>query len=185
MSGDKDNHHPLTADFSMYYTGTYVFANIDGEPRCMYVQETDRNGDDTKLAGVNLLGTVYTVNDCLGSGVWSADRMDHMRPFSGYFDLGNPQKEYVSWVVRNRSNKKGFSPNDINHPGGISGQQVTMLYAQSRDLHCCPGRRDIYIHDGKLNWKGMEVGTYVDGKFTPHQPFIECEAMVCRLLQHI
>lgn len=186
------NHHPLTGDFNMYYNGTYIFRYIDGVPHTMMVEGTERDGDDTQLDGVLMCGQVYNESDNLGYQQWRASTMEAARPFSGYFAVydGTRERQYITWNVNNRSQRKGVDPrNAVLHgaPGnGLNGSQVCKVLAQTADMNCKPGMRDLYV-DSKdvVHWKGMKVGARVEGAFSPDDKFKQIEVLICRLLQSI
>lgn len=189
------NRHPLTADFDMYYRGTFVFRNGPKGFQAMMVDSTTRDGDDTQPAGVRLHGNVYSTDADQGGGVWRGDELIPFRPVSGYFDLKNTGNRsiFMSYTVSNRTQRKGFDSRTCVAGGGPwtpNGVQVARLFEQSQGLDSRPGHRDLYIQetrDGKrVHWKGVHVGSLNgEGKFSPLEQFKKFEEIVCRLLQNI
>lgn len=183
------NKHPLTADFHMYYAGTYVFRNGPNGPEAMLVDGTNANGDDTQYAGVNLSGHTYSETAELGYVTWTGDEMVNFRPISGYFALkGKERSSFVTFAVGNRTQRKGFNARDVIVGGGPwtpNGSQVVKLFVQSQGLDSRPAFRDLYIDKNRaVHWKGVKVGSQdAEGKFTADEAFKQFEEMVCRLLQ--
>lgn len=184
------NTHPLTGDFSMYYSGTYIFAIIDGVPHTMMVEGTEKVGDDTQLDGVQMLGQVYNERQNVGFGRWLASTIEAVRPFSGYFNVNDPaaSRNYLTWVVNNRTQRKGIDPRNAVLDGRgfqLSGTQMCKVFAQSLEMNSRPGYRDIFIDDNKVHWKGLHVGTMTDGAYVAEEKHKKLETLVCRLLQNI
>lgn len=184
------NTHPLTGDFNMYYTGTYIFRLIDGVPHTMMVEGTEQDGDDTQLDGVLMLGTVFNERENLGFQRWPASTMEAVRPFSGYFNLagGADERSYLTWSVNNRTQRKGVDPRNAlvgGRPSGLSGSQMCKVFSQSLEMNSRPGYRDIYIKDGTVHWKGLKVGTMGDSGYVANEQYKQLEVLICRLLQHI
>ena len=185
------NRHPLTADFGMYYSGTYVFRNGPKGVEAMYVEHCTRDGDDTKPSGVVLHGHAYSTTNELNEGRWKGDELIAFRPVSGYFDLKHTQKRanFVTFSVSNRTQRKGFDSRTVivgGAPWNPTGIQVARIFEQSQGLDSRPGHRDIYIDGDKVHWKGVHVGLNdKEGKFAALKQFKQFEDMVCQLLQSI
>lgn len=184
------NQHPLTADFQMYYSGTYVFRLINGVPHAMLVDGTERNGDDTQLEGVLFIGSVWDERNGLDVQQWPASEIDSIRPMSGYYNLNlnGDRRWYIQYSVNNRSQRKGFDSRNLivdGEPNGLGGVKICRIYAQTLEMNSRPAHRDLWINGDKLHWKGTEVGTMTAGAFTAHEQFKSCEALICRLLQTI
>ncbi|UMO76479.1 hypothetical protein DNAM_530 [Pseudomonas phage BroderSalsa] len=184
------NRHPLTEDFRMYFSGTYVLRIADGgEVQAMYVETTDRNGDDTQLSGVTFMGSTYNSKGRVAVDSFSADQMIEFRPVSGYFDIGRGEKEYISFTVNNRTQKKGIDPRCAMANGrglDLNGKIVAKLFEQSQAMISNPAARDINVtKDGEVHWKGLHVGKTTGGEYTPIEQYKGLEKLVCRLLQNI
>lgn len=189
----KNNTHPLTQDWGMYFNGTYIFSNASGESRCMSVEnvEKKRGGDDTDLDGMEFVGTVFNIHGEVEYGRWSAEDRDDFRPVSGYFDItGDGLRDvHVTFNVNNRSQRKGVDPRNVLLNGmalGVQARQLCRIYQQSLEMISRPGHRDFYVApNGVVNWKGIHVGHLADNQFTAVEAHKNKEAMLWQLLQTI
>lgn len=185
------NRHPLSADFNMYYNGTYIFRQGPKGYEAMMVEGTDRNGDDTMPSGVNLMGQAYNSAGELGFQTWTGDEIINFRPISGYYAVGRTKERssYLSFSVNNRTQRKGFDPRNVllnSSPWAPNGQRMVQIFEQAQGLDSRPGARDIFVDKaGKVHWKGVHTGTNTDGKYVSEEAFKQFEEIVCRLLQSI
>lgn len=185
------NRHPLTADFNMYYNGTYIFRQGAGGFEAMLVEGTNNpdGADDTVTAGVQLSGHVYNKDKDLGYQTWTGDEILAFRPTSGYYEInGKGRNVYLSFSVSNRTQRKGFDSRNVlanGAPWSPNGRQMVKIFEQAQGLDSRPGARDIYMNGNVVNWKGVHVGDMEGEKFIPLKQFKQFEELVCRLLQSI
>lgn len=185
------NKHPLTDDFRMYFNGTVIFRDNSGEIEAMYVEGTERIGDDTTLDGFNLQGQTYSADKELGYARWVATDMINYRPISGYYDLNGKgaRSYYVEFVVNNRSQRKGIDPRNIRVNGAPyipTNHALCRIFAQSQDFISNPGLRDLFTNSKKeVYWKGIKVGKMTADGFVVNEQHKQVEGLVCRLLQSI
>ncbi|AUX83646.1 hypothetical protein FDJ32_gp17 [Pseudomonas phage NV1] len=184
------NQHPLTEDMRMYYAGTYIFRHgSEGEVQCMMVNGTERIGDDTKFDGFRFVGDIHTAEKSLPD-VWTfrGDELLDWRPFSGYYDVDGKGKRYITFSVNNRTQRKGVDPRNIvvnGRQNNLNCKIMCKVFEQSLTMCSNPASRDLWVNDGKVHWKGNQVGTLdKEGVFTPGEHHKQIEEFVCRLLQN-
>lgn len=186
----ENNIHRLTDDWRMYFNGTYIFSNINGEYRAMYVDDVVRTGDDRGLEGMVFSGNTYNIHGEVGHEEWTADRRIDFRPISGYYDVsGNGRKTWVTFHIPNRTQRKGLDSRNViadGVPGTLNARKLVRMFIQSLEFMSKPGSRDFYIReDSRVSWKGMEVGNMVDGVLVCNEIHKNKEATLWRLLQTI
>ncbi len=182
------NTHPLTDDMRMYYSGTYIFREHKGVIQCMYVESTERIGDDRMMDGFEFIGPV---SDHTGSDGefkrWLGSDMIQYRPLSGYYDLDGSgvRDKYVTIALNNRTQRKGLDRRNVmvnGVQGEISPRQLCRMFAQSEELCSQPKARDTYVDGDKAYWKGNLVGTIDGDKLVVLEPFDKMEGFLCQLL---
>lgn len=185
------NKHPLAADFSMYYAGTYIFRQGQKGYEAMLVDQTEATGDDTRLDGFVMIGRTFNSKEDLGVKRWPADQIINFRPTSGYYDVGRGQRDsFITFAVNNRTQRKGIDTRNIIVNGGpahLDGTQMVKLFEQAQGMDSRPGQRDLFVDkSNNVHWKGAKVAS-VDGKgkVTMAEQFKQFEEIVCRLLQSI
>lgn len=173
----------------MYFCGSFIFAMIEGEYRTMYVEDVIRNGDDTDTDGMEFMGIVTRPNGDQENTRWAANIREEFRPISGYYRLGgNAAKSWVTFNVPNRTQRKGVDNRNVIIGGtpGASHLQMLRIFTQSLEYISKPGTRDFYItQGGNVRWKGLDVGSMVDGAFVANEHHKNKEALLWRLLQSI
>lgn len=186
----KNNIHRLTEDWRMYFCGTFIFAAIEGQYRVMQVDDVLRSGDDTQLEGMDFVGTIWDTEGNMSNGRWGAASREEFRPISGYYQLGQDPnvKAWVTFNVPNRTQKKGVDTRNVllNNMPGCSPERLLKIFIQSQEYVSKPGNRDFHVKtNGRVFWKGLEVGNMVDGAFVASELHKNKEAVLWRLLQTI
>uniref|UniRef100_A0AB39C6W6 Virion structural protein n=1 Tax=Pseudomonas phage KV2023 TaxID=3234047 RepID=A0AB39C6W6_9CAUD len=186
---DLNNRHRLAGDFNMYYSSTFAFFRVDGEPRVVYVDDTESIGDDRQFDGFRLLGNVFRPDGGQYYGGVVYSEVEGVRPPSGYYDVfGSGERDtYVSFLVNNRTQRKGVDPRNvlINHgQQAVTGQMMIRIFLQAEEMISDPAHRDFFIKDGVVNWKGVKVGQMVDNRLSVDEQFKNQEDLLCRLLAH-
>lgn len=184
----RNNIHRLTEDWRMYFCGTYIFAEFEGRYRTMFVDDVVRTGDDTKLEGMEFVGTSYDAEGNEYHNRWPADIRLEFRPISGYYELGtNGAKIWVTYNVPNRTQKKGVDARNVLLGGtpGCRSDKLVKIFTQAQGFISKPGSRDFYIlTSGVVRWKGVEVGRMNGNEFVANDHHKNKEALLWRLLQN-
>ncbi|BDA97009.1 hypothetical protein [Pseudomonas phage vB_PaS-HSN4] len=168
---DLNSDHPLAGDFTMYYGYTYAFFRKDGVPHVMYVEGPEYDGDDPRFDGFRLLGNVYRPDGSNYYGGVVYSEVESVRPSSGYYDVfGRGVRDtYVSFLVNNRTQRKGVDPRNIllNHgQQAITGDMLIRIFTQAEEMISAPSDRGFFIMDGVVHWKGLKAGPTVDGRLS-------------------
>jgi hypothetical protein len=180
---DENNSAPLTADLSMYYKGTYICRHVKDDLQVMYVQGVEAKGDDTKLTGVIFFGYVRTKDgEKDGRVSWSAEEVLFFVPPSGFYKFYSGPK-YVSYIVENRSQKKGLNPNRVLFNGIRAEINLKTAYSLFNHSHF-EGKfsNDLAVIKGDIQWKTLKVGKLHDGAVTITKQYEHLQELICKLL---
>lgn len=182
------NQHPLVADFQMYYRGCYVCRAVPDGYDTMYVEAITADGDEREIANIRFVGHVFR---CGASGpeeelhTWRGDEIEVRIPRHGYYSLpGSTVPVYLSYVAQNRTNRRGLDPRTILINGRTKGdlrhRSINILFNQC----LFPGQfsRDLCVYNNNLLWKGMEVGTLVNGNVTIQTKYEKAKELICEQL---
>lgn len=181
------NRHPLTADFQMYYRGTYVCRQAPDGYDTMYVENVTSNGDDRVVNNLLFIGHV-----CRASGevlddlqTWPGSEIEVRIPKHGYYSVpGSTAPIYLSYAPQNRTNRRGMDPRVIMINGrgksDLRHRTINVLFNQCE----FPGQfsRDLCVHSNNLLWKGMTVGTLVNGNVTIQPKYEKVRELICEQL---
>lgn len=183
----KNNQHPLSGDFSMYYRGTYVSRRDEsGTLLVMYVREVYSEGDGTQIEDLFFVGEAFDrrgtyINDG-GQVTWPAIEINLNVPRMGYRLIGKTPV-YLTMGVNNRTQKKGFCIDLVATYPRVSLNRPA-IFAAVEDKHF-EGRisRDLTLHDSTLMWRGSEIGSFTEGVLTLKKTYEHVRDFVCKLLE--
>jgi hypothetical protein len=154
----------------------------------MYVDAIESDGDDRQLRNILFRGRVV-----LASGedtseeisTWRGDIIEVRIPKHGYYSLpGMSGPVYLSYLPQNRTNRRGLDPRTIMINGraksDLRRRQINTLFNQCE----FPGQfsRDLCVHNNNLLWKGILVGTLVNGDVTILNQYQQVRDLICEQL---
>lgn len=155
----------LRRDFKLYYEGSYVgFRSDSGEVLPFYVYEVlgggdtyDKESEDSLIFSGRLFKSSSKTKDIqvsLGSGLLVLSL-----PELGYVKHG----DHCYWLSYRpvRAAQKGLSSNKVVG-ARLTGQLVLDIYKAAHEEPCSL-RRQFFVRDGQIYYKGRFVGTILDG----------------------
>lgn len=180
---DTNNSSPLAGDFRMYYAGTIVAREFEGDIQVMMVADvvSERN-DGIKLKDLTFVGEAWGKSGDLGVPRWCAEEILTYVPPCGYYKVGDGVG-YVTYSTDNRTNKKGFQTQRVrfnNRAYRPTLRQCHQLFNRVPVKGCFS--RDIYLKDSELFWKGISIGKLHDGNLTINKDYDHIKELVCKVL---
>lgn len=182
------NRHPLTADFQMYYRGCYICRSGPNGYDTMYVDTVNAAGDDRQVRNIRFHGPVFRAGQTEADdnwGEWAGDEIEVRIPRHGYYLFnGSSTPVYLSYQAQNRTNRRGLDPRTVMINGRVKPdlrhRQINTLFNQCE----FPGQfsRDLCVHDNSLLWKGVAVGTLVNGNVTINASYEKAKELICEQL---
>lgn len=171
----------LARDFVNYYGSTFVgYRRREGDPLIpFYVRDVrvgrNRNGEDYSVEAMNALRFVgCTVEngveqDC--EVTLSSGKLELEMPELGYVTLGNGRTYWLSFRPQ-RSMRKGLCSRRVEGLGGMNlGSEVATAIYKAHNEKPDPLQRHFHLKDGKVNYKGREVGTYQGDNYNLYVPY--------------
>jgi hypothetical protein len=152
----------------------------------MYVEAVGADGDDRLVENMRFHGRVTTPDGRTGDDrrIWTGDEVSVRVPRFGYYQIGSGGPVYLSYSAPNRTNRKGLDPRTITINGrgksDLSARQINVLFNQCE----FPGAfsRDLCVHNNNLLWKGVTVGTLVNGDVTILNKYEPVRELICEQL---